>query len=240
MSGHSHFSSIKHKKAITDARRSKEFSRLAKELTVAARDGGGDPDSNSRLRVVIEKARSINMPTDNTDRAIKRGTGEGLDIQLEEILWEAYGPGNIAILIEGITDNKNRSLGEIKQTLNAHQGKLVEGGGVRWLFERRGVITIAAGEESSLSREDLELAAIEAGTEDTYWHDEFLDIYTKPEELELVKGNLPKDLSVESATLDWVPKDHIRVAENDTQAAEKLFEALDENEAVQEIYSNLV
>jgi len=143
-------------------------------------------------------------------------------------------------MIESITDNKNRSLSEIKQTLNTYQGKLVEGGGVRWLFERRGVITVAAGEESSIPRENLELAAIEAGAEDTYWHDEFLDIYTKPEELESVKGKLPQDLSVESATLDWVPKEHIRAAENDTQAAEKLFEALDENEAVQEIYSNLV
>lgn len=240
MSGHSHWAGIKHKKAITDAKRSMEFSRLAKELTVAARDGGGDPDSNSHLRVVLEKARSINMPTDNTDRAIKRGTGEGQDIQLEEILWEAYGPGNIAILITGITDNKNRSLGEIKQTLNTYQGKLVEGGSVRWLFERKGVITVATGEDSSLSKEDLELAVIEAGAEDTYWHDEFLDIYTRPEELESVKGKLPQGLSVESATLDWVPKEHIQVTENDVQATEKLFEALDENEAVQEIYSNLV
>jgi YebC/PmpR family DNA-binding regulatory protein len=137
MSGHSHWHSIKYKKEITDAKKSKVFSKISREITVAAREGGDDPAFNPKLRMAVERARSLNMPADNIDRAIKKGTGELEGTKLEEVLFEAYGPGGTAIIIEGITDNKNRALGDIKQVLSQHNGKLVGEGGVRWMFERK-------------------------------------------------------------------------------------------------------
>lgn len=231
MSGHSHFSTIKAKKGAEDAKRSQIFSKIAKELALAARQGT-DATANPRLRSVIDKARAANMPSDNIDRAIKKSTGEDAG-NLEEILLEAYGPGNIAVLVSAITDNRNRTLGEIKQILTKNQGKFVEGGAVRWLFEHRGVVTIASSEQA-------ELAAIEAGAEDTYTHGKLTDIYTSPSNLEEVKQALQKqDVPIESASLDWVPKDHVTISEKDQERAQKLFEALHENEDVQDIYSNL-
>jgi YebC/PmpR family DNA-binding regulatory protein len=182
MSGHSHFSSIKHKKALTDAKRSKVFSKLTRQLSVAAREKGGDPDSNPKLRVAIDQAKEANMPSNNIERAIKKGTGELAGEKLEEFLFEAYGPGGVAILIEGITDNKNRSLGEIKQTMNHYGGKLVSEGGARWLFERK---------------------------------------------------------ADEQGSLEWVAKQDMEVSDKDKESLEKLFETLDENDSVQDIYSNL-
>ncbi len=242
MSGHSHYKSIKYQKAIADAKRSQIFSKIAREISVAAREGGGNPEFNSKLRLAIEKAKSVNMPTENMERAIKRGIGELEGAKLEEVLFEAYGPGGIAIIIEGITDNKNRALGEIKQVLNQNGGNLVGEGAVRWMFERKGCITINF--QFSIfnfqSKENLEMAVIETGAEDIYWHDDFLDVYTKPEELDKVKKNLEeKGVKIESASLDWVPKEMIQVDEKAKGACQKLFEALDENETVQEIYSNL-
>jgi len=234
MSGHSHAKTVKATKDAADTKRSKEFSKLSKEITIAAKESGGDPTANPRLRSAVEKARGFNMPTDNIERATKRGTGEGSEVQLEEISLEAYGPGNIAILIQGITDNKNRVLGEIKQILLKHQGKLVDGGAIRWMFEQKGVITLKG------KKEDLELTAIEAGAEDMYWHsNEFLDVYTKPEDLRKVKEALSQGTDIESFSLDWVAKERIQASESDTVAAEKLFKALQENDSVQEVYSNI-
>jgi len=240
MSGHSHFSSIKHKKGIADEKRGKAFSKMARVISVAAKEGGGsDPDSNYKLRIAIEQAKEINMPKDNIERAIKKGTGELTGEKLESVTFEAYGPGRIAIIIEGITDNKNRSLSEVKQILNQHNGKLAGEGSVKWLFERKGAI-IVNNEEKTIDKEGLELIAIEAGAEDIYWHDDILDIYTKPEELEKVKKNLEeKEIKIDSASLDWAAKEMIEVEEKEKQACQKLFEALDENDAVQDIYSNL-
>tara|TARA_B100001971_G_C18200724_1_gene544410 strand:+ start:290 stop:1006 length:717 start_codon:yes stop_codon:yes gene_type:complete len=236
MSGHSHFATIKHKKAASDAQRGKEFSKLAKELTIAARDGGGDPVANYRLRMVIDKAKGINMPAINIDRAVKKGTGELEGEQLEEILVEGYGPDGIALLIEGITDNKNRSLGEIRMILEKNQGKMVGEGAVQWMFERKGSIGLLPQEKD---REEIEMTAIDAGADDLYWHtDGFLEIYTTPTELDAVKTAIEKQgLKVESASLDWIPKE--RVAINKKEAAESLFEALDEGDSVQDVYSNL-
>jgi YebC/PmpR family DNA-binding regulatory protein len=239
MSGHSHFKSIKYRKGVADAKRGKAFSKLARQISVAAKERGGDPDTNSKLRIAIEQAKTLNMPKDNIERAIKRGTGELAGEKLEPVLFEAYGPGGIAIIIEGITDNKNRTLGEIKQILAQSGGKLAGGGSVKWLFERRGAITISS-EIKNQKKEELELLAIEAGAEDIYWHNSFLDIYTKPEDLEKVKKNLEeKGIAIDSASLDWVAKDMMKVGEKEKEACQKLFEALDENEAVQDIYSNL-
>ena len=236
MSGHSHWHSIKYKKGIADAKKSKVFSKIAREITVTAKESGGDPNFNPKLRLAVEKARSFNMPADNIERSIKKGTGEIEGAVLENINLEAYGPGGITIIIEGITDNKNRALAEIKQILNQNGGKLVGEGAIKWMFERKGVLII----DSQLKNKDeLEMAAIEAGAENIYWHDNFLDVYTKPEELELVKKGLEnKGIKLDSVSLDWVAKENIEINKEGREAAEKLFSLLDENDAVQEIYSN--
>ena len=244
MSGHSHFSSIKHKKAITDEKRGKIFSKISKMISVAAKQGGGDPEANSKLRLAVEQAKQANMPKDNIERAIKKGTGELEGEKLEQVVFEAYGPGKTAIIIEGITDNKNRTLSEIKQILNQNKGKLADEGSVKWLFERKGSIIInpvrskTSNGVNKENKEELELIAIEAGAEDINEHDEFLEIHTKPEDLEKVKKNLEeKGINTESVSLDWVAKESIENKEK--EACEKLFESLDNNDAVQNIYSNL-
>lgn len=239
MSGHSHWHSIKYQKGIADAKKGKIFSKMARLITIAAREKGGDPETNSALRLAIQKAKELNMPKENIERAIKRGTGELAGEKLEEIILEAYGPRNVAIIVEGITDNKNRTLGEIKQILNQNGGKLVGEGSVRWMFERKGVI-IVSNEQQAMDNEELEIKVIDAGAEDIYWHDNILDVFTKPEELEKVKKELEnKEIKIDSASLDWVAKEMIEALESDKENCEKLFEALDENEAVQNIYSNL-
>ena len=239
MSGHSHAKTVKRVKEAGDKKRGKTFSKMARVIIFAAKEGGGDPNSNYKLKIAIDQAKQINMPKEHIERAIKKGTGELSGEKLEQFVFEAYGPGGIAIIIEGITDNKNRSLGEIKQILTQHNGKLAGGGSVKWLFERKGAI-IVNNEEKTTDKESLELIAIEAGAEDIYWHDDILDIYTKPEELEKVKKNLEeKEIKIDSASLDWAAKEMIEVEEKEKQACQKLFEALDENDAVQDIYSNL-
>jgi len=241
MSGHSHWAGIKYKKGLADAKKSKAFSKISREITVATREGR-DPAFNSKLRLAIEKAKALNIPADKIEQAIKRGTGELESVKLESVLFEAYGPGGIAIIIEGITDNKNRALGELKQILNQNNGKLVGSGSVKWMFERKGCIALRATDQNeSTNRESLELLVIEAGAEDIYWHNNTtLDVYTKPAELEKVKLNLEKKgIKIESTTLDWVAKEMVELDEKSKEACQKLFEALDENDAVQEIYSNL-
>lgn len=237
MSGHSHAKKVKHQKDANAAQRSKIFSKMGNELYIAAKAGGGDPATNPGLRVAIDKARSFNMPTANIDRAIKRGTGEEAGAALEEVLFEGYGPGGIAVLVEGITDNKNRTLGEVKQAFDRNRGKLAQEGAVRWMFERRGTIVL---NPKGRGKEEVELLAIEAGAEDLYWReDSLLEVYTKPAEVEQVKKKLEDGgVSAESASLEWVPKERVAIEEQDKEAAENLFGALDESEAVQEIYAN--
>lgn len=237
MSGHSHARTVKHDKDLAASKRSKVFSKLAAEITVAVRQGGGNPDTNPRLRTAMDRAKDANMPSDNVERAIKKGTGEDQAENLEEMLLEAYGPGGVALLISGITDNKNRILGEIKQILSKNHGKMVEGGAVRWLFEQKGVMAI----KSSLPKDELEMKAIEAGAEDLYWREDgLLDVYTKPTELEKVKNSLQAaGLTVAEATIDWVAKEEIAVDQKSVDNNQKLFDELNENDAVQGIYSNL-
>lgn len=242
MSGHSHFSSIKHKKALTDAKRGKIFSKLSREISVIAKEKGGNPETNSSLKMVIEKAKNLNLPKDNIERAIKKGTGELEGVKLEQFLFEAYGPGGIAIIIEGITDNRNRSLTEIKQILSKHQGKLAREGSVKWLFEKKGVIILdsKAQDEKLKNKENLELLAIDSGAEDIYWHNDILDIYTKPDELEKIRKTFEQaKIIIDSISLAWVAKENIELDQKIKTSAEKLFFALDENEDIQEIYSNL-
>ncbi len=230
MSGHSHAKTVARTKGAEDAKRSKAFSKMARLISVAARQGG-DPNSNSKLRVAIDQAKQVNMPKDNIERAIKRGTGELAGESLEEFVFEALGPGGIALIIEGITDNKNRSLGEVKQILNQYNGKLADEGSVKWMFERKGVITV----NKTADKEQLELEAIEAGAEDIKETQDFIEIYTKPEELDQVKRAL-QDKGIKASSLDWVPKEEV---EANKEAAQKLFDALDDNDAVQNIYSNI-
>jgi len=252
MSGHSKWATTHRQKEIVDAKRGAVFTKLANLITMAAKRGG-DLNANPSLRTAVEKARAASMPKDNIERAIKRGVGELGKENLEEVNYEAFGPGGIALIIEAITDNKNRALAEIKRILQKYSGKLAESGSVKWLFERKGVITInpndqipyktePSGYRPMPKKEDLELKAIEAGAEDIFWHkdENMLDLYTKTEDLEKVKESLNNQgIKIELTSLDLVAKDPIEVTQKDKETLEKLFEELSENDAVQDIYSNL-
>ena len=244
MSGHSHSKTIKREKNITDQKRGQMFSKLARVISVAVKEGGPNPETNNKLKVAMEQAKQINMPKENIERAIKQATGEAEGANLEGVIFEAYGPGGTAMIIEGITDNRKRTQGEIKQILSRGGGKLVGEGSVKWMFERKGCITInfqlLISNSQFKNKEELEIAVIEAGAEDIYWREELLDVYTKPDELEKVKRNLEeKGIQTESASLDWVAREEVPVEENIKETCRGLFEALDENDAVQEIYSNI-
>lgn len=242
MSGHSHWAGIKHKKGIEDKKRSNIFSKLSRQISVAAKEKGGDPETNLSLRIAIEKSKEFNLPKENIERAIKRGTGELEGEKLEEILFEALGPGGVSIIIEGISDNKNRAMGEIKQILSQNNGKLAGPGAVKWMFERKGLIIadFKSQIEELKDKEKLELKAIESEASDIYWENDILNIYTKPEELELVKKNLEeKKVKVDSAGLEWSAKEMIELSDKEKDSCQKLFEELDELDAVQEIYSNI-
>lgn len=236
MSGHSHAKTVMATKMANAAKKGKVFSKFGRLIYIAAKEGG-DPAINSKLKMVIEQAKSFNMPKENIERAVKKGTGELAGEALEEVSFEGFGPGGIALIIEGITDNKNRTLGEIKVILNQNNGKMAGEGAVRWMFDRKGTITILS---ENKSKEELELLAIESGAEDISWRDDALDIYTKPEELEKIRKILEeKQLKIESASLGWVAKEEVDISEKDKEQAQKLFEALDENDSINDIYSNL-
>lgn len=241
MSGHSHARTIKHQKNITDQKRGQMFSKMARVISVAVKEGGANPETNNKLKVVMEQAKQFNMPKENIERAIKQATGGEEAANLTEMIFEAYGPGGIAIIIEAIADNKNRALGEVKQALNQYGGKLVGEGAIRWMFERKGVITINLNDQTSMVKDDLELLVIEVGAQDIYWKsDNVLDVYTKTEDMEKVRKSLEeKGIKIEEANLNWMPKEEVTVEEKVKESCEKLFDALDESDSVQEIYSNL-
>jgi len=241
MSGHSHWSQIRHHKGLTDAKKGKVFSKMARLITVAAKQKGGNPNDNPQLRMIMDKARSFNMPTENIERAIKKGSGELEGAKMEEFLLEAYGPGGIAILVEGITDNKNRTISELKYLTSQHNGKMAEIGSVSWMFEKKGAIILNL-TANNMNKENLELLAIDCGADDLKWQtDELLEILTSMEHLETVKKTLEqKGLKIDSSSLDWMPKTEIEISGQKTkEQIEKLFEALGENDDVNEIYSNL-
>lgn len=232
MSGHSHFHNIKLKKGAEDAKKSKLFSKLSKEISITAREGGPDIAFNPKLRSIVDKARGLNMPNDSIEKAIKRGSGEIEGATLEEFLIEAYGPDNMAVLIEGITDNKNRSINEIKLLVSQKGGKIVNEGAIKWMFERRGVIGIT----DIQSKEEAELLAIEAGAEDILWEEDNLIIYTKPEEMENVKNNLTS-LKVDFANLEWVAKEKISA---DEEKCTSFIEAIEDHDDVSNVYTNIL
>lgn len=243
MSGHSHAKTVRKKKEADAKKRGQIFSKMARLIWVAVKQGGANPETNPRLRLAIEMAKSYNLPSENIERAIKRATGEIGGEKLEEVSFEAYGPGGIAVIIEGITDNRNRTLGEIKQVLNRFNGKLANEGSVKWMFEKKGCITIdfKSQAQNLKSKENLEMLAIEAGAEDLFWHeDDVLDVYTSLENLEKVRRSLKeKGVIIESTTLDWKPKEMIDLDEKKKKECLEFFEMLDELDSVQEIYSNL-
>lgn len=237
MSGHSHFKTVAATKNANDAKKGKIFSKMGRVITIAVKERGPDVTSNIQLKAAIEKAKEFNMPKENIERAIKKGTGELAGENLEEMLFEGFGPGGIAIIIEGITDNKNRTISEIKSILGQHGGKMAGEGAVRWLFNRKGSITII---DQSKSKEELELLVIDVGADDFHWQDNTLYLYTKPEDLEKIKKALEeKNVKIESASLEWIAKEEVSISEKEKGATQKLFEELDENDAIQDIYSNL-
>lgn len=239
MSGHSHAKTVMATKNANNAKKGKIYSKYGRLITIAVKDGGGsgDPAKNSKLRAAIDQAKNMDMPKENIERAIQRGTGELAGEALEAVSYEGFGPGGIALIIDGISDNTNRTLSEIRSILNQNNGKMAGEGAVRWMFERKGAINVLIGEKS---KDELEMTAIEAGADDVKIEGDSLYIYTKPEDLEAVKKNLEeKGIKIESSALDYVAKEEVTLSEKEKEQAERLFEALDENDAVNEIYSNL-
>ncbi|MFH1968149.1 MAG: YebC/PmpR family DNA-binding transcriptional regulator, partial [bacterium] len=237
-SGHSHAKTVKATKDANAAKKGKIFSKIGRLITIAAKDGT-DPAINSKLRMAIDQSKRFNMPKENVERAIKKGTGELAGEKLEEVSFEGFGPGGIAIIVEGITDNINRTLNEIKVTLNQNHGKIAGEGAVKWMFDRKGDIVIN-NEEKTINKDEFELSAIDAGADDIQWGDGEVYVYTKPEDLEKVKKLLEeRGFKTESASLSFVAKEEVEISEKEKEQAKKLFEALDENDAVNDIYSNL-
>ncbi len=236
MSGHSKWAQIKHKKAATDAKKSANFSKLTALITVAAREKGGDSNTNPKLRMAIDKARSFNMPSDNIERAIKKGTGELEGITIEELLIEAYGPNGKPILITAMTDSKNRTISEIKHILSKHDGKMANSGSVKWLFEEKGQIIM----ENQKIDDDLELKLIELGAEDIKENDGGIEIITKPNDLEKVKEELlNSEKQISESSLSFLPKNPEIVSESEKETLIKLFDELDNHQDVAEIYSSI-
>lgn len=237
MSGHSKWSTIKRKKGALDAKRGKIFSKLAKEITVAARIGGGDADGNPRLRTALLACRAANMPKDNVDRAIKKGTGEIPGVTYEEIRYEGYAPGGVAVIIDVLTDNSRRTVGEIRHILTKHGGSLAEKGAVTWNFESKGLITV---EKEGLSPDDMLEKAIEAGADDVDTEGDMYEITTEPSDLHTVVGALDGlKVQAKEAKLTMLPKTQVSVETKTVGSVLRLMEALEDNEDVQEVYSNV-
>jgi YebC/PmpR family DNA-binding regulatory protein len=236
MSGHSKWASIKHKKAATDAKRGKHFTKLARAITVAARDGGGDPDGNPALATAVQKARDASMPKDNIQRAINRGTGEGADAAaIERILFEGYGPGGAAILVDTLTDNRNRTTAEVRYAFSRHNGSLGEPGSVAWIFEKRGVIVV----DGSRYGEDDLIAAIDAGAEDVREDGDLLRVLSEPSDLAAVRKALESSgVEVQSGDLAMEPKSTVEVKGNDAKSLLGLIESLEEHDDVDEVHAN--
>ena len=236
MSGHSKWASIKHKKGAADAKRGKLFTRIIKELTVAARDAGGDPDTNPRLRTVIADAKSANMPADNIKRAIRRGTGEEPGVSYEEVTYEAYGPGGAALLIECMTDNTNRAVGEIRHLLSKHNGNLGTTNSVAWMFEKHGYIVI---EKAGVDEETLMTAAIEAGADDFKDEGDNWEIISTPELFEEIRSAVTAaGVEPMSAQVAMLPQNLVRLEGKQAQQMIKLMDVLEDQDDVQNLWSN--
>ena len=238
MSGHSKWSSIKHKKGAADAKRGKLFSKLSRAIIVAAREGGADPAANLALQNAIEKARSYSMPKDNIERAIQRGAGTGVDAEtFETVVYEGYGPNGVAVIVEALTDNRNRTASDVRHVFSKNDGNLGGSGAVAWLFERRGVVLV---DGDSVDEDELTLAAAEGGAEDVSLDGSTFQVTAAPEDLSAVRQAIESaGFTVESAELTMIPKTTVRL--DDESAAKKLLrliDALEENDDVQDVYAN--
>jgi YebC/PmpR family DNA-binding regulatory protein len=236
MSGHSKWHTIKHKKGAADAKRGKVFTRIIKELTVAARNGGGDPNTNPRLRTVVAEAKAVNMPADNIKRAIQRGTGELPGVSYEEITYEAYGPGGVAIMIEVLTDNKNRTVGEMRHTLAKYGGNLGEANSVAWMFEKKGYIVV---EKSRADEDQLMSVVIDAGADDMRDDDDNWEIVTPPDAYERVLDAV-KALGIEPAASEvaMLPQNYIKLEGKSAQQMVRLMDLLEEHEDTKKVWTN--
>jgi len=236
MSGHSKWASIRHKKGAVDAKRGKIFSRLIKEITVAARLGGGDPEGNPRLRVAIQAAKAQNMPKDNIARAIKKGSGELAGTSYEEYNYEAYGPGGVALMMNCLTDNKNRTIADIKHIFERHGGNLGEPGCVSWIFEKRGLVVF---EKNSVEEEKLLDLALEAGAEDIKESETQFEVLTDPADFESIKKAFDDEgLSYSLAEISMIPQNTVKLEGGDAERVLSLLEALEENDDISHVYAN--
>jgi len=237
MAGHSKWANIKHKKAKEDAKRGQVFTKLARKITVAAKEGGPDPNSNMRLRLAIDEARSFNMPNDNIERAIQRAVGSLEGVSYSEVFYEGYGPNGVAIMLQALTDNRNRTASEVRHRFSKYGGSLGESGCVAWMFQRRGLLVVERGE--GIDEDEIMLLALEAGAEDVAVDGDVLEIYTDPTEFIRVKEELEgKGLSFVGAEISFIPQNTVQIGEEQAEKVEKLIEVLEELDEVQEVYAN--
>ena len=236
MSGHSKWHSIKHKKGAIDAKRGRMFTKLIKEITIAARIGGGDPEGNPRLRKAVGDAKEVNMPADNIKRAIQKGTGELEGGQLEELQYEGYGPGGVAMIVEVVTDNRNRTLSEIRHVFSKNGGNMGEAGSVAWMFSKKGYIAI---DKSKGDEDTLMTLAIDAGADDFASEESNYEIYTAPDAFDKVLSALKaKGIQPETSEISMIPQNYIKVEGKTAQQLVKLMEAMEEHDDVQHVYAN--
>jgi YebC/PmpR family DNA-binding regulatory protein len=237
VSGHSKWKTIKHKKEAADAKRGQAFTRLGRELVIAAKRGGGDPDTNFSLRLAMDKARAANMPRDNIDRAIKRGTGELKGEELAEITYEGYAPNGVAVLVQALTDNKNRTVSDVRRILTRQGGSLAEGGAVAWQFERKGYIALAP---DGIDQDKIFELAVEAGADDVVFSEGLVEVYSSLESFQTVRLAIEAlGVEVEQAELAMIPKQTMQLSEKETLQVMGVIEALEELDDTQQVYSNL-
>jgi YebC/PmpR family DNA-binding regulatory protein len=237
MSGHSKWSTIKHKKAAADAKRGKVFTRLAREITIAAREGGGDPNTNFRLRLVVDKAKAANMPKENIERAVKRGTGELKGEELAEVTYEGYAPNGVALLVQVLTDNRNRTVADIRRILTRQGGALADAGAVAWQFDRKGYIGITP---DGVDEDAIFEVTVEAGAEDVVFGDDLIEVYAELEHFQGVRQALEDaGIQFETAELAMIPKTTMQLSEKETLQVMGIIDALEELDDVQQVYSNL-
>lgn len=243
MSGHSKWAKLKHFKGAIDAKKSAMFTKVGRMITVAAREAGGDPTTNFKLRLAIEKAKQVNMPKENIERAIKRGTGELAGEQIENIIYEAFLPGGAALVIEVLTDNKNRTVASLRRIFNKYGGSLAGQNAVLWMFERKGIMRINmrvyANQEANF-KEKIELKVIDAGAEDIKEEGDELVIYTKPEDLQRIKEIIEKEnIQIDYAEVEWFAKNPIKISPEEQKKVDAIFAELDDDPDVNDYYSNI-
>ncbi len=236
MSGHSKWATTRRKKAVIDAKRGKMFTKLIKEITIAAREGGGDPEGNPRLRLAVDNAKAANMPQDNIERAIKKATGELEGQSYHELIYEGYGPSGIAIMVEVATDNKNRTVAEVRHLFSKSGGSLGENGSVAWMFDRKGIILLP---KKDRTEDEIMEIILDDGAEDLHVEDDYFEVQTPLEAFEPVrKALVNKSIEIENASLQWIAKNAVSVEGEDAEKIMKLIESLEDSDDVQNVYSN--